>query len=83
MVGPKGSVLGIDLAANLLELARTKAAKRGLMNMQFRVGDLLDMHLSEIQFDAVICVLEFFLSPICRRLFVRSGARFVLEASSH
>ena len=63
MVGPKGSVLGIDLAANLLELAPTKAAKRGLMNMQFRVGDLLDMHLSETQFDAVLCVFGIFFIP--------------------
>jgi ubiquinone/menaquinone biosynthesis C-methylase UbiE len=81
MVGPQGFVLGIDLAANLLELARTKAAKRGLMNTQFRVGDLLDMHLSDTQFDAVICVFGIFLSPICRQLFVRSGTRFVVEAS--
>jgi ubiquinone/menaquinone biosynthesis C-methylase UbiE len=81
MVGPRGFVLGVDLAANLLELARTKAAKRGLMNTQFRVGDLLDMHLSDTQFDAVICVFGIFLSPICRQLFVRSGTRFVVEAS--
>ena len=63
MVGPQGFVLGIDLAANLLELARTKAAKRGLMNTQFRVGDLLDMHLSDTQFDAVICVFGIFFIP--------------------
>jgi len=63
MVGPQGFVLGIDLAANLLELARTKAAKRGLMNTQFRVGDLLDMHLSDTQFDAVICVFGVFFIP--------------------
>jgi ubiquinone/menaquinone biosynthesis C-methylase UbiE len=63
MVGPQGFVLGIDLAANLLELARTKAAKRGLMNTQFRVGDLLNMHLSETQFDAVICVFGIFFIP--------------------
>ena len=63
MVGPTGTVLGIDLAANLLELARTKAAKRGLMNTQFRVGDLLDMHLSDPQFDAVICVFGIFFIP--------------------
>ena len=36
IVGPRGSVLGIDLAANLLELARRKAAARGLKN--FRRG---------------------------------------------
>jgi ubiquinone/menaquinone biosynthesis C-methylase UbiE len=63
MVGPKGSVLGIDLAANLLDLARTKAAKRGLTNTQFQVGDLLDMRLSEPQFDAVICVFGIFFIP--------------------
>jgi ubiquinone/menaquinone biosynthesis C-methylase UbiE len=63
MVGPAGSVLGIDLAANLLELARTKAAKRGLMNTQFRVGDLLDLRLSDTQFDAVICVFGIFFIP--------------------
>jgi len=63
MVGPQGSVLGIDLAANLLELARTKAVKRGLMNTQFRIGDLLDMHLSDTQFDAVICVFGIFFIP--------------------
>jgi ubiquinone/menaquinone biosynthesis C-methylase UbiE len=63
IVGPQGFVLGIDLAANLLELARTKAAKRGLMNTQFRVGDLLDMHLSDTQFDAVICVFGIFFIP--------------------
>ena len=63
MVGPQGFVLGIDLAANLLELARTKAVKRGLMNTKFRVGDLLDMHLSDTQFDAVICVFGIFFIP--------------------
>ena len=63
MVGPQGLVLGIDLAANLLELARTKAAKRGLLNTQFRVGDLLDMRLSDTQFDAVICVFGIFFIP--------------------
>ncbi len=63
MVGPQGFVLGIDLAANLLELARAKAVKRGLRNTRFRVGDLLDTHLSETQFDAVICVFGIFFVP--------------------
>jgi ubiquinone/menaquinone biosynthesis C-methylase UbiE len=62
-VGPQGFVLGIDLAANLLELARNKAAKRGLINTQFRVGDLLDLHLGDTQFDAVICVFGIFFIP--------------------
>ena len=63
MVGPQGFVLGIDLAEKLLELARTKAVKRGLMNTQFRAGDLLDMHPGATQFDAVICVFGIFFIP--------------------
>src|ERR1700752_2668577 len=35
-VGLDGSVLGIDLAENLLELARSKANQRSLKNIQFR-----------------------------------------------
>src|SRR5262249_40358834 len=32
IVGPEGSVVGVDLAEKLLQLARTKAADRGLKN---------------------------------------------------
>src|SRR4030095_4778718 len=63
MVGPEGFVLGIDLAANLLELARKKAAARGLVNTEFRVGDMLDLHLDAGQFDAVVCVFGIFFVP--------------------
>ena len=63
MVGPEGFVLGIDLASNLLERAQTKAARRGLLNTEFRVGDLLEMNLRDIQFDAVICVFGVFFVP--------------------
>src|SRR6516165_3731641 len=60
MVGPGGSVLGIDLAGNLLELARAKAAKRKLEQTEFRPGDLLDMPLRGERFDAVVCVFGIF-----------------------
>ena len=53
-VGSKGFVLGIDLAEGLLRLARAKAAARGLSNVEFRVGDMLDLRLPEAPFDAVI-----------------------------
>jgi len=59
-VGPGGSVLGIDLAENLLELARAKAAKRKLEQTEFRSGDLLDMPLRGERFDAVVCVFGVF-----------------------
>jgi len=38
-VGPAGQVLGIDLAAPLLDLARRGAARQGLANIEFRQGD--------------------------------------------
>lgn len=63
IVGPSGSVLGIDLADRLLENARAKAAARGLGNVQFCMGDMLDLPISDDQFDAVICVFGIFFVP--------------------
>ena len=62
-VGPTGSVLGVDLATKLLELARSKAAAQGLRNVEFRHGDLLDLGLPEAQFDAAVCVFGIFFVP--------------------
>src|SRR5271169_775583 len=55
IVGPSGSVLGVDLADRLLENARAKAQARALFNIQFRVGDLLQLPIPDHQFDAVVC----------------------------
>jgi hypothetical protein len=38
-VGPLGQVIGVDLAARLLEIARGKAERNGLANVRFEVGD--------------------------------------------
>src|SRR5262245_3625781 len=62
-VGESGLLLGIDLAENLLTLARAKAHARGLTNIQFRVGDLLDPNIPESPFDAVVCVFGIFFVP--------------------
>ena len=62
-VGPTGSVLGVDLAESLLELARSKAEERGLINVEFRKGDMLDLKLPESSFDAVVCVFGIFFVP--------------------
>ena len=62
-VGPQGSVLGIDLAENLLVLARAKARDRGLENVEFRHRDLLDAGLPASGFDAVVCVFGIFFVP--------------------
>src|SRR5678815_5270468 len=39
-VGPSGNVIGVDLAKQLLESARTKAIQRRLGNIEFEVGDM-------------------------------------------
>jgi ubiquinone/menaquinone biosynthesis C-methylase UbiE len=62
-VGPTGNVMGIDLAKQLLELARTKAIQRHLNNMEFEVGDMLSMRFPSASFDAVICVFGIFFVP--------------------
>jgi ubiquinone/menaquinone biosynthesis C-methylase UbiE len=62
-VGPEGTVLGVDLAENLLALARLKAQQRDLANIEFRTGDMLNLGLPEAHFDAVICVFGIFFVP--------------------
>jgi SAM-dependent methyltransferase len=36
-VGPSGSVLGVDVSASMLEMARQRAAHEGVMNLELRV----------------------------------------------
>jgi SAM-dependent methyltransferase len=53
LVGPTGTVLGIDAAAEILDLARTRAAERGLSGVSFRQSAIGDLTLDE-PVDAVI-----------------------------
>lgn len=62
-VGTQGSVMGVDLAKQLLELARTKAIQQGLKNIEFEVGDMLSMRFPAASFDAVVCVFGIFFVP--------------------
>jgi ubiquinone/menaquinone biosynthesis C-methylase UbiE len=62
-VGPTGNVIGVDLAKQLLELARTKAIQRRLGNIEFEVGDMLEMRFPVASFDAVVCVFGIFFVP--------------------
>lgn len=58
-----GHVLGIDLAENLLRIARDKSRQQGLSNVEFRVGDLEAEPLPPESFDGVICVFGIFFLP--------------------
>jgi ubiquinone/menaquinone biosynthesis C-methylase UbiE len=62
-VGPTGNVIGVDLANQLLESARTKAVQRRLDNIEFEVGDMLSMRFPVASFDAVVCVFGIFFVP--------------------
>ena len=62
-VGANGFVLGVDLAEDLLELARAKARRHGLKQIAFRTGDLLDLGLPMADFDVVVCVFGIFFVP--------------------
>jgi ubiquinone/menaquinone biosynthesis C-methylase UbiE len=62
-VGAAGHVLGIDVAAALLELARARAAGEGLANIEFRQGDATLTGLPGGSYDAVVCVFGVFFAP--------------------
>jgi ubiquinone/menaquinone biosynthesis C-methylase UbiE len=59
-VGSGGRLLGIDLAENLLRLAREKASQLGLTQAEFRLKDIEELDPPDETFDAVICVFGIF-----------------------
>jgi len=59
-VGSTGHVLGIDVAEPLLQIARERAVREGLANVEFRHDDAAHSGLSSGQFDAVVCVFGVF-----------------------
>jgi ubiquinone/menaquinone biosynthesis C-methylase UbiE len=63
IVGPNGSVTGVDLAEKLLEQARAKAAQRHFRNVSFRMGDMTALGFPDGHFDAVISVFSVFFVP--------------------
>ena len=62
-VRPTGTVVGVDLAKQLLQSARAKAVQRRLGNIEFEVGDMLAMRFPVASFDAVVCVFGIFFVP--------------------
>jgi ubiquinone/menaquinone biosynthesis C-methylase UbiE len=62
-VGPRGHVIGVDLAERLLALARAKANERRLQNIDFRQGDMEALGFPDGSFDAVVCVFAIFFAP--------------------
>ena len=71
LVGPRGSVLGIDRSADSLAVARSRADAAGLANLRFQEAEIADFAPDQ-RFDAVIgrLVLLHFPDPlpVLRRL---------------
>jgi SAM-dependent methyltransferase len=62
-VGPRGRVVGIDLADLLLARARVKARGLGLCNVEFVAGDMAALAVRDSSVDAVLCVLGLYYAP--------------------
>lgn len=61
--GPHGRVLGVDVAEGLLALAREKAAREGLENVQFVHRDATATGLVSEGANVVVCVFGVFFAP--------------------
>lgn len=60
LVGAKGKVIGLDMTEPMIEKARQNAAKLGLSNVEFRLGEIEKMPIKDNSIDVVIsnCVLN-------------------------
>jgi arsenite methyltransferase len=54
MVGPEGSVTGIDMTTEMLEKARRGAEELGLTNVTFVEGEAESMPFGDASFDVVV-----------------------------
>lgn len=59
-VGPKGAVIGVDMTEAMLEAARENARKAGLLNVEFRKGDIEELPVDSGSVDHIIsnCVIN-------------------------
>lgn len=85
VVGPKGKVIGIDMAEEMVERATSTAKKYGYKNVEFRVGEMENLPLMESSVDVVIsnCVIN--LAPDKDRVFreahrvLKRGGRIMIS----
>jgi len=68
-VGPTGKVIGVDMTHEMVSKARENAARNGFENVEFRLGEIESLPISDNSFDVIIsnCVIN--LSPEKQRVF--------------
>ncbi len=82
-VGPEGRVVGVDISGPMLEVARSRAAHRGLTQAMFRQADAQADSLGAAQFDGIVSQfgVMFFADPRAAfanlRAALRDGGRLV------
>lgn len=79
LVGPGGSVVGVDVSREMLDAAERIARQRGARNVQFLQMDAHDLEFPEASFDAV--TFSFGLMFCADRARVLAGIRRVLAPS--
>jgi SAM-dependent methyltransferase len=59
-VGPKGKVIGVDMTPEMVEKARDIAKKRGVRNVEFRLGEIEALPVADASVDVVLsnCVIN-------------------------
>jgi ubiquinone/menaquinone biosynthesis C-methylase UbiE len=62
-VGPTGTVVGVDIAPEMVEYAQQKATAAGLTNAIFRLGDAAQLDEAAQHFDVVLCASGLFFMP--------------------
>jgi arsenite methyltransferase len=80
-VGSQGSVIGVDMTADMITLARKNAQKSGMSTVEFRLGEIEHLPVADSSMDVIIsnCVIN--LSPekpqVFREAFrvLKSGGR--------
>ena len=84
-VGSSGKVIGVDMTPEMVEKAKANAVKAGFQNVEFRLGEIESLPVSNDEVDVIIsnCVIN--LSPNKAQVFkeafrvLKTGGRFLVS----